>query len=196
DWQPLRLNMPATSIRDLIVKGDDLAVATHGRGFWILDDIEPLREVTDALVGEDVHLFTPQTALRIRWNTNSDTPMPPDEPRGEDPPDGAVIDYFLGATTTDVTLEILDREGKLVRLTAGRRSLTRQLTVRMDPRVNTPDAALRQQLALSLRLAEALDRNTRLLHQIRRLRKDRPDDAALAALEGPAEERKPLAEEP
>src|SRR5438067_2222783 len=109
DWQPLRLNIPATSIRDLIVKGDDLAVATHGRGFWILDDIEPLREVTDALVGEDVHLFTPQTARRIRWNTNSDTPMPPDEPRGEDPPDGAVIDYFLGATTTDVTLEILDR---------------------------------------------------------------------------------------
>jgi len=274
DWQPLRLNMPATSIRDLVVKGDDLVVATHGRGFWILDDIQPLREVTDALVGLDVHLFAPQTALRIRWNTNSDTPMPPDEPRGEDPPDGAIIDYLLKAGS-EVTIEILDGGGKVVRrfssgdrtepvtddgnvprwwirparrpssdaglhrfvwdlhwpapaaleggysiaavprdtpkeprgpwalpgqytvrLTAAGRSLTRPLTVRMDPRVKTPEAGLRQQFALSQRLAEALDRNTRLVEQVRRLRNDRPDDAALAALEGSAEERKPLVEEP
>ena len=274
DWQPLRLNMPVTSIRDLVVKGDDLVVATHGRGFWILDDIQPLREVTDALVGLDVHLFAPQTALRIRWNTNSDTPMPPDEPRGEDPPDGAIIDYLLKAGS-EVTIEILDGGGKVVRrfssgdrtepvtddgnvprwwirparrpssdaglhrfvwdlhwpapaaleggysiaavprdtpkeprgpwalpgqytvrLTAAGRSLTRPLTVRMDPRVKTPEAGLRQQFALSQRLAEALDRNTRLVEQVRRLRNDRPDDAALAALEGSAEERKPLVEEP
>jgi hypothetical protein len=83
-----------------------------------------------------------------------------------------------------------------VRLTAAGRSLTRALTVRMDPRVKTPEAGLRQQFALSQRLAEALDRNTRLVEQVRRLRKNRPDDAALAALEGSAEERKPLAEEP
>src|SRR5467141_225465 len=114
DWQPLRQNMPATSVRDLIVKGDDLAIATHGRGFWILDDIEPLREVTDAVLREDAHLFLPQTAFRILWNTNNDTPMPPDEPRSKDPPDGAIIDYFLEAKG-EVGIEILDAEGTLVR---------------------------------------------------------------------------------
>ena len=113
-WQSLRLNMPATSIRDLIVKGDDLAVATHGRGFWILDDVEPLREVSDAVVREAVHLFAPQAALRIRWNTNTDTPLPPDEPMGKNPPDGAVIDYFL-REPEPVSLEILDASGALVR---------------------------------------------------------------------------------
>ncbi len=110
DWQSLRLGMPATSIRDLIVKGDDLAIATHGRGFWILDDIEPLREPAP----QGVHLFRPQLALRVRWNNNSDTPLPPDEPAAPNPPEGAVIDYFLPASA-EVTLEILDGQGKLVR---------------------------------------------------------------------------------
>jgi len=110
-WQPLRLDMPATSIRDLIVKGDDLAVASHGRGFWILDDIEPLREPPP----RGVHLFRPQQALRVRWNQNPDTPLPPDEPRAPNPPDGAIIDYFLESAATVVTLEILDAQGKLVR---------------------------------------------------------------------------------
>src|SRR5207245_7332498 len=91
-------------------KGDDLAVATHGRGFWILDDIEPLREPSPA----GVHLFRPQQALRVRWNGNSDTPLPPDEPRAPNPPDGAILDYFLPAPAA-VTLEILDGRGKLVR---------------------------------------------------------------------------------
>ena len=110
-WQQLRLDMPATSIRDLIVKGDDLAVASHGRGFWILDDIEPLREPPP----RGVHLFRPQQALRVRWNQNPDTPLPPDEPRAPNPPDGAIIDYFLESAATVVTLEILDAQGKLVR---------------------------------------------------------------------------------
>jgi photosystem II stability/assembly factor-like uncharacterized protein len=114
DWQPLRLNMPATSIRDLVVKGDDLAVATHGRGFWILDDIEPLREVTDAVLAEDAHLFAPQTALRIRWNTNTDTPLPPDEPMAKNPPDGAILDYYQKLPGA-VTLEILGPGGEVVR---------------------------------------------------------------------------------
>ena len=271
DWQPLRLDMPATSVRDLIVKGDDLAIATHGRGFWILDDIEPLREVTDAVVQEDAHLFLPQTAMRIRWNTNSDTPMPPDEPRSKDPPDGAIIDYFL-KTKAEVSIEILDAEGTLVRgfssadraeppkdegniprwwirparppsgepglhrfvwdlhwpsppvlesgypiaavphdtpkeprgpwalpgrytvrLTAGGRTLTRPLTVRMDPRIRTSMAALRQQFALSQRLADALRRDTGLIDEVRKLRKDRPQDERLAALEGVAEVRRPWA---
>ena len=113
-WQPLRLNMPATSVRDLIVKGADLAVATHGRGFFVLDDIEPLREISDAVTAEEAHLFAPARALRIRNDTNPDTPLPPDEPAGPNPPDGAIIDYFVKAPA-EVTLEILDARGALVR---------------------------------------------------------------------------------
>ena len=81
NWESLRLNMPATSVRDLIIKDDDLAVATHGRGFWILDDITPLRQWNSNL--RETVLFKPQTALRIRWSLNTDTPLPPDEPAGE-----------------------------------------------------------------------------------------------------------------
>ena len=270
-WQPLRLNMPATSIRDLIVKGDDLAVATHGRGFWILDDIEPLREVTDSVVAEDAHLFTPQAALRIRWNTNPDTPLPPDEPMATNPPDGAIIDYSL-KTAGPVRLDILDPGGEVVRrfssgdvaeppgdegnvprwwirppwplsgaaglhrfvwdlhwtapntlehsypiaavpqntpkeprgpwalpgkytvrLMAAGRTLERPLVVKMDPRVKTPPAALRQQFELSRRLADALQVNSGLIEQVRKLRKERPQDQELAALEGRTEDPKPWA---
>ncbi|MDQ6911992.1 MAG: glycoside hydrolase [Verrucomicrobiota bacterium] len=112
NWHSLRLNMPATSVRDLIIKDDDLAVATHGRGFWILDNITPLRQI--GLTSGDTILFKPQTALRVRWNTNTDTPLPPDEPVGENPPDGAMIDFFL-AKDSAITLEIKDEKGNLVR---------------------------------------------------------------------------------
>jgi photosystem II stability/assembly factor-like uncharacterized protein len=115
-WQSLRLNMPATSMRDLIVKDDDVVVATHGRGFWILDDITPLRQLSPDVVAAEAVLFAPQVAVRVRWNTNSDTPIPPDEPRGENPPDGAVIDYMLKSEAVGpVVLEILDGAGKPVR---------------------------------------------------------------------------------
>jgi photosystem II stability/assembly factor-like uncharacterized protein len=112
-WQSLRLNMPASSIRDLIVHDDDVAVATHGRGFWILDNIEPLRQARDARSA--AHLFKPQRAWRFRWNKNTDTPIPPDEPAGQNPPDGAIVDYWLPALASSATLEILDSDGKLVR---------------------------------------------------------------------------------
>jgi hypothetical protein len=113
-WDSLRLNMPATSVRDLIIKDDDIAVATHGRGFWILDNISPLRHLTTA--GQGSALFKPQAAFRVRWNLNPDTPLPPDEPAGENPPDGAIIDYFLAEDSADpVTLEIKDKENHLVR---------------------------------------------------------------------------------
>jgi photosystem II stability/assembly factor-like uncharacterized protein len=116
NWQSLRLNMPATSMRDLIVKDDDLVVATHGRGFWILDNITPLRQLDAAAADAAVTLFAPQVAYRVRWNLNTDTPWPPDEPRGENPPDGAIIDYTLkSAANGPVTLEILDAKGALVR---------------------------------------------------------------------------------
>jgi photosystem II stability/assembly factor-like uncharacterized protein len=115
-WEPLRLNMPATSVRDLIVKDDDLVAATHGRGFWILDDITPLRQLDAKLLSSQAFLFRPQTALRVRWNMNPDTPLPPDVPAGENPPDGAVIDYYVGGTTSGpITLEIRDSNGQAVR---------------------------------------------------------------------------------
>jgi photosystem II stability/assembly factor-like uncharacterized protein len=114
NWRSLRLNMPATSVRDLIIKDDDLCVATHGRGFWILDNITPLRQLAgDATAAV---LFQPQMAWRVRWNMNTDTPLPPDEPVGENPPDGAMIDYFLPANVSSgVTLEIKDEKGEIIR---------------------------------------------------------------------------------
>ena len=113
-WESLRLNLPATSVRDLIIKNDDLVVGTHGRGFWILDNITPLRELNRDQ-REDL-LFKPRTALRVRANLNTDTPLPPDEPAGENPPDGAIIDYFLSKDAkAPVTIEIKDRKGQSVR---------------------------------------------------------------------------------
>jgi photosystem II stability/assembly factor-like uncharacterized protein len=114
NWESLRLNLPATSVRDLIVKTDDLVVATHGRGFWILDNITPLRQLNRKQ--HENALFKPQTALRVRANLNTDTPLPPDEPAGENPPDGATIDYFLSKDASGpVTIEIKDAKGQLVR---------------------------------------------------------------------------------
>jgi len=109
-WQSVRQNMPASSVRDLVLKDDDVVVATHGRGFWILDDIEPLRQARSTSA-----LLKPARAYRVRWNKNTDTPIPPDEPAGQNPPDGAIIDYVLAAPAKSVTLEILDSAGKLVR---------------------------------------------------------------------------------
>jgi hypothetical protein len=110
-WQSLRLNMAPSSVRDLTIHEDDLIAATHGRGFWILDDIEPLRQT----VTSDTFLFKPARAWRFRWNKNTDTPLPPDEPAGQNPPDGAIIDYVIPSGARDLTLEILDSAGKLVR---------------------------------------------------------------------------------
>ena len=115
-WQSLRLNMAASSVRDIIIKDDDLVAATHGRGFWILDDITPLRQLDQAVTTAEATLFRPQTAVRVRWNMNTDTPLPPDEPGGENPPEGAIIDYALKSDAAGpVTLEILDGAGKVVR---------------------------------------------------------------------------------
>jgi photosystem II stability/assembly factor-like uncharacterized protein len=115
-WQSLRLNMPATSIRDLLIKNDDLAAGTHGRGFWILDDITPLRQLDSKVLAGNAFLFEPEPAMRVRWNTNTDTPLPPDTPAGQNPPDGAILNYYLkSASSVPVTLEILDNAGKLVR---------------------------------------------------------------------------------
>ncbi len=114
-WQSLRLNMPATSIRDLVLHEDDAVVGTHGRSFWILDDITPLRQLDARVAEEPVHLFRPQLARRVRWNMNDDTPLPPEEPAGKNPPDGAILDYELKEAAGPVTLEILDASGRPVR---------------------------------------------------------------------------------
>ncbi|HVT59539.1 MAG TPA: glycoside hydrolase [Thermoanaerobaculia bacterium] len=118
EWQSLRLNLPATSVRDLVVHGDDLVVGTHGRSFWILDDISALRQMPEpgAATTAANFLFRPAAAYRVQRDRNTDTPLPPEEAAGENPPDGAVIDYRLGlATAGPVTIEILDSAGRLVR---------------------------------------------------------------------------------
>lgn len=113
NWHSLRLNMPATSIRDLVVHENDLVIGTHGRSIWILDDIAPLREIKKAANHD--FLFQPSTAYRVRWNMFSDTPLPPEEPTGKNPPDGAIIDYNLGSNASKVTIEISDAKGNLIR---------------------------------------------------------------------------------
>jgi photosystem II stability/assembly factor-like uncharacterized protein len=116
DWLPLRLNMAASSVRDLVIHKDDIVVGTHGRSFWILDDITPLRQINAEVAASDAFLFQPQTAYRVQRNVNTDTPLPPEEPAGQNPPDGAIINYYLKSdAASPVTLEIFDRAGKLVR---------------------------------------------------------------------------------
>ncbi|MBI3406818.1 MAG: glycoside hydrolase [Planctomycetes bacterium] len=116
DWHPLRLNMPATSIRDLVVHQGDIVVGTHGRSFWILDDISPLRQLTAKTAAAEEYLFEPRPAYLVKRNVNTDTPLPPEEPAGKNPPDGAIIYYHLKSNPAGpVVLEILDAGGKLVR---------------------------------------------------------------------------------
>ncbi|GAC1425149.1 MAG: hypothetical protein NVSMB67_26530 [Flavisolibacter sp.] len=114
-WQSLRLNMPASSIRDLVIKDNDLVIATHGRSFWILDDIETLRQLPNNK-NKGTQLYQPATAYRVRWNTNTDTPLPQEEPAGENPPDGAIIDYYLQQEVDSVIkLEIRNDKGQILR---------------------------------------------------------------------------------
>ncbi len=114
-WQSLRLNMPATSIRDLVLHDNDIVVGTHGRSFWILDDMGPIRQLAES-ANRGARLFAPRPTWRFRRNKNTDTPLPPEEPAGKNPPDGAIIDYWLPADAKGpVTLEILDSRGVSIR---------------------------------------------------------------------------------
>jgi photosystem II stability/assembly factor-like uncharacterized protein len=283
DWQSLQANLPTSAVRDLVVHGDDLVVGTHGRAFWILDDIASLRQLEPAVTAAAAHLFRPAVAYRLRRNLNTDTPLPPEEPAGQNPPDGAILDYYLRTGSPDadaadvadaadanpgdtgaapVLLEILDARGQLVRryastdrpepvdakelavptywlrparvlaagagmhrfvwdlryatpgvlerdypisaiyrdtpreplgpfvlpgqyqvrLTAGGKTYTQPLTVKMDPRVKTSPEILGRQLALATTLAAALDRDAATLKKARALR------AELQALPAPARE--------
>jgi photosystem II stability/assembly factor-like uncharacterized protein len=115
NWQPLAFNFPTTSVRDLVVHNNDLIAGTQGRGIWILDDLEPLREMSQKIVEQPVHLFSPASAWRIRNNENHDTPWPPSTPLGQNPPAGAVIDYWLKTNVQGpVTLTIKDSIGNVV----------------------------------------------------------------------------------
>lgn len=116
NWQTLQLNLPVVSVHDLAVHGNDLVAATHGRAFWVLDDLTPLQQMTEETFGSNVVLFKPVAAVRIRRSENNDTPLPPEEPQGTNPPDGAILDYFFkSAPRGSVTLEILDKRGNVVR---------------------------------------------------------------------------------
>jgi hypothetical protein len=131
-WQSLQLNLPATSMRDLTVHGDDLVVGTHGRSFWILDDVTPLRQLSASALTVQGFLFNPQTAYRMQRDQNTDTPLPPEVPAGQNPPDGAVLDYNLTMEASGpVTLAIYDSEHRLVRRYSS------------DEQVSVPTAALR-----------------------------------------------------
>ena len=115
-WQPLQLNLPTVSVRDLNVHGDDLIAATYGRALWILDDISPLRQAGSETAGAPAYLFKPAAGMRARWDNHPDTPLPPDTPHGDNPPDGAIIYYYLDSSRLhQVTLEIRDQHGQLVR---------------------------------------------------------------------------------
>ncbi len=118
NWMPLQLNLPITSIRDLAVHDDDLVIATHGRSFWILDDIAALRQIGPNLAGTgtDVYLYKPARAIRSTSDAFAGTPLPPEEPQAENPPRGAYIDYYLrDAANGELTLDIFDARGKTVR---------------------------------------------------------------------------------
>jgi photosystem II stability/assembly factor-like uncharacterized protein len=116
NWQPLQLNLPVSPVHDLVIKDNDLVVATHGRAFWILDDISPLRQLTPEVQSASAHLFVPSTAMRIRASTHGDTPLPPEEPAGENPPPGAIFYYYLKSPAQgEVKLEVLDAKGNVVR---------------------------------------------------------------------------------
>ncbi|MCX6317774.1 MAG: glycoside hydrolase [Bacteroidetes bacterium] len=161
-WQSLRLNMPATSIRDLVIKQDDIVVGTHGRSFWILDNISPLRDLESMLVLEMIRdsetllskniLYAPQTAFRVRWNMNTDTPLPQEEPAGQNPPDGAIIDYYLNQPANHVILEI--HQSPRAGDGTGRSTLIRRYTSNDTasalPADNTPPYWVRPQQVLSI----------------------------------------------
>ena len=136
-WYSLRANMPCSSIRDIVVKDDDLVIGTHGRSFWICDQINILRQPGATLVA-------PSVAHLVEWNRNTDTPIPPEEPAGENPPDGICLDYTLASRATDVELAILGPDGAVVRRWSSK-DVPKPIdpkSISVDPRWARPPQAL------------------------------------------------------
>jgi len=142
-WSSLQRNLPATSIRDLVVHGDDIVVGTHGRSFWILDDITPLRQQTASAPA--TRLYAPQRTYRVRRDTNTDTPLPPEEPVGQNPPDGAIIDYTLAANASGpLSIAIADASGRIVRTFS-----STDAAAPIDPEITVPTYWVRMPTAPS-----------------------------------------------
>ncbi len=119
-WRPLTLNLPVTPVTDMEIHGDDLVISTFGRSLWILDNIRPIRQLTPEVLADAVHLFAPATALRVRWDTFQDTPLPIETPTGQNPPDGIGLDYYLNTALTDEpSITIRDASGNIVRKFTG-----------------------------------------------------------------------------
>jgi photosystem II stability/assembly factor-like uncharacterized protein len=115
-WHPFTLNLPATPVTDMEIHGDDLVLSTYGRALWILDNLSPVRQLSSDAVNSPAYLFKPATALRVRWDTNQDTPLPIETPTGKNPPDGVILDYYLKAAQPgDATITIRDASGAVVR---------------------------------------------------------------------------------
>ena len=116
-WQSLQLNFPASDVRDLAVHGDDLVAATYDcSALWILDDLTPLRQAGPEIANSNAYLLKPATVVRTRYDNDQETPLPPEEPTAKNPPDGAIIDYYLKSVPSNpLTLEIHDAQGKVVR---------------------------------------------------------------------------------
>lgn len=114
-WQPFSQNLPPTPVTDLQVHGDDLTISTFGRGLWIMDNVTPLRQISADMTNSEAHLFSPQPGMRVRWDNYQDTPYPIETPAGQNPPDGAIIDYFLSKPLSgDLKMTILDEKGSEV----------------------------------------------------------------------------------
>ena len=113
-WQPLQQNLPVTSVRDFEVYGNDLVVGTHGRGIWVIDDIAPLRQLSDAVVAANAHLFQPSDTISVLESSDNGTPLQKDEPQAANPDHGVAIDYYLRTSSAAASLEILDLNGAVL----------------------------------------------------------------------------------
>lgn len=134
-WSTLQLNMPTTSVRDLQVRGSDLVAATYGRSFWILDDISPLRQIDAKTAQQQTVFYRPERALRVQLDLNGDTPLPPEIPAGQNPPNGALLDFYLKTEPAeDIAVAIYDSKGQLVREFS-----TKAETHTAEPPPNVPD---------------------------------------------------------
>jgi photosystem II stability/assembly factor-like uncharacterized protein len=144
DWRPLKLNLPTVPVHDLVVKNDDLVLATHGRSFWVLDDVSPLRQFSDGVGAQKFHLYTPATAYRIHYSERVVKPVL----SGQNPPPGAVIDYFVkDAPKGETTLEILDAGGKVIRRFSSNK--TEDIDEPLNPEDKKPEKQIKTEAGLN-----------------------------------------------
>ncbi|MGC2487177.1 MAG: hypothetical protein WA412_00685, partial [Candidatus Sulfotelmatobacter sp.] len=148
DWRSLKLNLPTTPVHDLVIKDDDLVVATHGRAFWILDDVSPLRQFSNDVAKQDVHLYTPAPAYRIQAGKAGE--RHPSKVAGQNPPAGAVIYYYLKDAPkpgTETKLEILDASGKVIRKYSS--AEVEPLEEPLDPDEKKPEKEIKPEAGLN-----------------------------------------------